>query len=108
MNNEKSVVTVRIGRKSDIPCGEGRAGLFGNRSIAVFHTEKGEIFALENKCPHRGGPISDGILADDSVVCPIHGLEIHLPTGRVKGKEIFATTYQVKEVEGEIYISVES
>lgn len=106
MNNEKPVVKIRAGRKTDIPAGEGRAAVWGGHSIAVFHTEKGEIFAVENKCPHRGGPLSDGLLGGDNVICPIHGLEINLPTGKVKGKDLYVATYEVKEENGDIYIMV--
>lgn len=49
--------------------------------IAVFRTEDDEVFAMHDKCPHRGGPLSQGIVAGRVVTCPLHGLKIDLPTG---------------------------
>lgn len=49
--------------------------------IAVFRTGEDEVFAMHDKCPHRGGPLSQGIVAGKVVTCPMHGLKIALDSG---------------------------
>ena len=46
--------------------------VIGGEEIAVFHTMRGEFYALVNKCPHKQGPLSQGIVHGDSVTCPLH------------------------------------
>jgi nitrite reductase (NADH) small subunit len=65
---------------SDVPLGEGRAVTVAGRRLALFHTGSG-WYALDNGCPHRGGPLADGILADRCVACPLHDRRFDLATG---------------------------
>lgn len=66
---------------TDVPPGEGRAVTLGEgRRIAVFNAGSG-WYALDDACPHRGGPLSDGILADRCVVCPLHDRRFDLEDG---------------------------
>ena len=64
----------------DVPLGEGRALTFDGRRVALFHTAAG-WFAIDNSCPHAGGPLADGIAADCSVICPLHERRFDLVTG---------------------------
>jgi len=74
---------IRITECENIPLREGRAVRLGDREIAVFNL--GDRFlAVENRCPHRGGPLADGILSGESVVCPLHGWKIGLRKGIVE------------------------
>jgi nitrite reductase (NADH) small subunit len=74
---------VRVAYCEDIPLHEGRAVLVGDREIAVFNL--GDRFlAVDNRCPHRGGPLADGIVSGESVVCPLHGWKIDLQNGSVQ------------------------
>ena len=74
---------IRVAYCEDIPLREGREVVVGNRSVAVFNL--GEKFlAIESRCPHRGGPLADGILSGESVVCPLHGWKIDLQNGSVR------------------------
>ena len=74
---------IRVAYCDDVPLREGREVVIGNRSIAVFNL--GEKFlAVESRCPHRGGPLADGIVTGESVVCPLHGWKIDLPRGTVQ------------------------
>ena len=73
---------IRVAYCEDIPLREGRVVLIGDREIAVFNL--GEKFlAVENRCPHRQGPLADGILAGETVICPLHAWQINLEDGRV-------------------------
>src|SRR5438445_1246925 len=73
---------IRITNAASIPPREGRAVNMGGLSIAIFNT--GERFlAVENRCPHSGGPLADGIVGGTTVTCPLHNWRICLETGLV-------------------------
>ena len=74
---------IRITECENIPPREGRVVRIGDQGIAVFNL--GDRFlAVENRCPHRGGPLADGILSGESVVYPLHGWKIGLRKGNVE------------------------
>jgi nitrite reductase (NADH) small subunit len=73
---------IRITHRDKIPLREGRAVKVGDREIAVFNL--GDRFlAVDNRCPHQGGPLSDGIVSGSAVVCPLHAWKIDLESGAV-------------------------
>jgi nitrite reductase (NADH) small subunit len=59
----------------------------GGEEIAVFHTTNGEFHALVNKCPHKQGPLSQGIMHGAAVTCPLHNWNISLRTGEAMGED---------------------
>jgi nitrite reductase (NADH) small subunit len=59
----------------------------GGREIAIFHTATGEVYALANQCPHKQGPLSQGIVHDTTVTCPLHNWRISLVTGEALGED---------------------
>ena len=65
----------------DIPIGEGRAYVIDGAQVAVFRPRDGTPRALGATCPHRGGPLADGLLDDRVVICPLHGYSYDLVTG---------------------------
>lgn len=72
---------VRIAYCRDIPLREGRAMKVGSREIAIFNL--GDRFlAVENRCPHKGGPLADGMVSGTTVVCPLHAWKMSLETGK--------------------------
>jgi len=73
---------VRIRGAGDIPPGAGRAFSVGRYEVAVFNVG-GELFALENSCPHQGGPLADGWLEQSLVTCPWHGWCFDVRTGKM-------------------------
>jgi nitrite reductase (NADH) small subunit len=72
---------VRLCVLDDLPEGIGRAFRVGDTSIAVFRTRTGKVFAVDGVCPHRGGPLADGMLAGDQVVCPYHAFRFDARSG---------------------------
>lgn len=88
---------------ADVPFGEGRSVAMINRRIGVFNTEAG-FFAIDNDCPHQGGPLSDGILADACVTCPLHGRRIDLATGDVQGYPESVATYPLEVRDGTVWL----
>jgi nitrite reductase [NAD(P)H] small subunit len=74
---------VRVTPCDSIPVREGRPVAIGGREIAIFNL--GDRFlATDNRCPHNGGPLCDGIVSGDAVVCPLHAWKISLQTGAVE------------------------
>ncbi|MEO8722555.1 MAG: nitrite reductase small subunit NirD [Sphingobium sp.] len=77
----------------------------GGEEIAIFRTANGNVYALENKCPHKQGPLSQGIVHDTTVTCPLHNWRISLITGEALGEDKGCTrTIPVKVDAGRILI----
>lgn len=97
----------RVCSVGDIPPLEGRSVTLGGKRIAVFNGAGG-FSALDGSCPHRGGPLSDGILADTCVICPLHGWRIDLGTGAVVGGggEGRIGAYEVVERGGGLFVDL--
>lgn len=66
---------------TDIPQLGARVVNHGGLNIAVFRSDADEIFALEDRCPHKGGPLSQGIVHGKKVTCPLHGWNVELASG---------------------------
>jgi nitrite reductase (NADH) small subunit len=97
---------VDLGPVDFIPLGEGRAYVVAGRTIAVFRQRDGQLFASDNECPHRGGPLADGIVGAGKVICPLHTWKFDLATGRCLGEEVTIRTYLVREVNGHIVMEI--
>ncbi len=82
---------IMIGTLEDIPRRGARCVKIGDMTIALFRTADDRVFALEDKCPHRGGPLSEGIVHDGCVTCPLHNWIISLETGMAQGADEGAT-----------------
>ena len=96
---------VYVGQAADVPFMEGRSVALGERRIAVFHTAEGFV-ALDGSCPHKGGPLADGILSESCVTCPLHGWRIDLRSGEVvSGGEGRVAIHEVTERDGELFVA---
>jgi nitrite reductase (NADH) small subunit len=77
-----------IGWLHEIPMrGSRTVPVAGGEEIAVFRTGDNQVFALANRCPHKGGPLSQGIVYAHSVTCPLHNWKIALATGEAQGAD---------------------
>ena len=72
----------------------------GGEEIAVFHTMRGEFYALVNKCPHKQGPLSQGIVHGGAVACPLHNWRISLSTGEALGEDKGCTPTVPVKIDG--------
>src|SRR4051812_25414907 len=72
---------ISLGPVDEIPVGEGRAYAVEGQQIAVFRLRDGSLRALDAVCPHRGGPLSDGLADGRVVVCPLHSYTYDLSSG---------------------------
>jgi nitrite reductase (NADH) small subunit len=68
--------------------------------IAVFRTARDEVFALDDRCPHKGGPLSEGIVHGTQVTCPLHGMVFDLATGLAQRPDDGRVTTHAARVEG--------
>ncbi len=91
-----------------IPVREGRAVELDGRQIAIFNLGDG-FRAVENRCPHRGGPLSDGIVSGAEVVCPLHSWTFDLVEGCVTNhpeSQACLTTFPVRIEEGVVWVAI--
>ena len=76
--------------------------------VAVFRTDEDQVFALENRCAHRGGPLGEGIVHGGAVTCPLHNWVYDLATGKAMGAdEGEVRTYPVRVIDGRVLIALD-
>ncbi len=98
---------IEVGALEDIPCLGARVVRASGGDIAVFRTTENEVFALRDACPHKGGPLSQGIVHGRRVTCPLHNWNIELESGEaVAPDEGCAASYPVKVEAGIVYLSL--
>lgn len=94
-----------LGPVSQVPVGEGRTFAVADSQIAVFRLRDGSLRALDAVCPHKGGPLADGLADEFVVVCPLHGATYDMCTGVEVAGGAPVRSYPVSEVDGRIQIS---
>ena len=96
---------IDIGALEDIPRQGARVVKTAAGCVAVFRTAQDQVFALQDRCPHKGGPLSEGIVHGTSVTCPLHALVFSLETGQAQGLDEGAVaTYPVRVEAGRILL----
>jgi len=78
---------IDVGGVDDVPVLGSRVVQAPGGDIAVFKTADGALFALRDRCPHKGGPLSQGIVHGHSVTCPLHNWVISLENGEAQGAD---------------------
>ncbi len=99
---------IAVGHLDDIPRRGARriAGPGGAPAIAVIRTADDAVFALLDRCPHRGGPLSEGIVQGRAVACPLHGWVINLENGQAEAPDQGCVpVLAARLVEGRIFLS---
>ncbi len=94
---------VAVGAAADVPELEGRSVLVDGRRIAVFRLPDGWA-ATDAACPHRGGPLQDGLVADHCVTCPLHNRRFDLRTGQQDGGDDVVAVDEVVERDGTLWM----
>jgi nitrite reductase (NADH) small subunit len=93
---------VRICTVADIPpLGARRVARPGKVDVAVFRSADDRIFALLDRCPHKGGPLSQGIVFGEQVACPLHNWAIGLMDGQARSPDHGCTQTFAVQVEGD-------
>lgn len=97
---------VHVADLSDIPPGTAKVVAVQSVEVALFNLE-GSIYAIDNMCQHAGGPLGEGKIKGDDVVCPWHGYRYHIKTGQyTKNPDMSVACFQVKVEDGKILVSV--
>ena len=96
-----------IAALTDIPQLGSRVVKTDTMNIAVFRNSNDEVFAIKDECPHKQGPLSEGIVHGTSVTCPLHNWKIDLKSGEAMGPDEGCTNvFQVKLEDGKVYLSL--
>jgi nitrite reductase (NADH) small subunit len=102
------VVSARLGPVDQIPLGEGRAFLVGDEPVAVFRPRSGGLAALRAICPHRGGPLADGLTDGEVVMCPLHNHQFSLADGSCATGADDVAAYTATDEDGELVVRLAS
>jgi len=101
------VTWINAGSLATVPARGARVLKVGGLDIAVFRTGENRIFALRDRCPHRGGPLSQGIVHGERVTCPLHDWVIDLNSGAATGADEGCTaTFEVRIEGEEVFVDV--
>jgi nitrite reductase (NADH) small subunit len=96
-----------VGPLADIPSKGSRVLSSESGDIAIFRTGSDEVFALFDKCPHKQGPLSQGIVYDNRVACPLHNWVIDMHSGEATGVDKGCTrTFETKVENDVVYIAL--
>lgn len=98
---------MRVGPRDDVPAGGARGYAVGRYEVAVFDVD-GVLYAIENSCPHQGGPLADGWLEGSVITCPWHGWCFDVRTGKMTlGEYARVPRFDVQVRGRDLYVSTE-
>ena len=98
---------IKITQTENIPIMGSRVVKYGEIEIAIFKTRDGSVFAINNECPHKQGKLSEGLVHDHVVTCPMHNWDIDLKSGKALGNDSGCTNVYESKIEDDIfYISL--
>ena len=97
---------VKVAEVSELSSGEGCAVIAGDHRLALFN-DSGEYYAVDDMCPHEGGSLSEGVLHEGRVICPLHSWVFELRTGRCPRKTHEPVeTYPTRCTDGSIEVMI--
>jgi len=86
---------------NEVPTRGGRLIRAGSKQIALFRLSSGQIRAIDSRCPHKQGPLAEGIISGDTIICPLHARKIDLATGAVLPPDSGCVTVYDTKIENE-------
>ena len=99
---------IDLGRVDQVPLRGARKVKTAMGCVAVFRTEGDKVFAISNACPHKAGPLNEGIVHGNKVTCPLHNWVISLETGEVQGNDVGAVEiFPVRVENGRILLDTD-
>ena len=105
----KTINEMTVAPLSAIPPGEGRNFAVQGLELAIFHTRSGEVFATQAHCPHKNGPLADGLVGGAILICPLHNWKFDLRTGDAMLGECGLVTYPARlDSENRILVTLEN
>jgi len=98
---------IKVTSLDKIPAMGARKVLIDDLEIGVFKNAKEEVFALENKCPHKEGVLTEGMIHHNTVTCPLHNWDIDLKTGEAKDEDCDCVIrYEIKVEDNIVYLNI--
>ena len=98
---------IELCKLDDIATGLGRSFRVGDKLLAVFRSRTGAVFAVDGLCPHKAGPLADGMLVGEQVVCPMHAFRYDAKTGDCDQPAACGIgTYPVEVQDGAVLVTV--
>ncbi len=101
MSVPENTVWKEVATLADIPALGGRVVATGGGEIALLRNERNEVYALDNRCPHKGGPLAEGTVSGDIVYCPLHNWRIDLKRGQAREPDVGCVRTWPVRLEGE-------
>lgn len=96
----------KITEVENIPSMGSRVVEIGETEVAIFKTKDGSIFAINNVCPHKQGKLSEGLVHESIVTCPLHNWDVDLASGEALGNDSGCTNvYESKVEDGIVYLN---
>lgn len=100
---------IQVGKLDDIPRQGSRVVKTATGEIALFRSVNDQVFALNNRCPHKGGPLAQGIVHGTLITCPLHSWVIDLVTGSASAPDVgCAHRHEIRVAHGEVFLEVEA
>jgi len=93
---------IEVGKIDDIPLLGSRVVQSPEGEIALFRNSENEVFALRNRCPHKGGPLSDGLVSGRRVTCPMHNWVLEMESGSAVAPDEGCTPAYPVKVDGDV------
>jgi nitrite reductase (NADH) small subunit len=106
MKDSEGQYRVNLGSVEKIPLGQGHCFIVDQKEIAIFRLRSGGLCAMQNRCPHRQGPLCDGVVDERQVICPYHGHKFDLRSGIGSEATERLKVYEVGEEQGEIFLKL--
>ncbi|MEM1505153.1 nitrite reductase small subunit NirD [Domibacillus sp. 8LH] len=104
---EKTLEKVRIASIADLPEKMGKTVRVGELELAVFKLGNGTVRAIENRCPHKGGVLAEGIVSGEHVFCPMHDWKICTTDGKVQAPDVgCVSTYKAVIEDDDVYLFI--
>lgn len=101
------VLEIAVAPLSAIPPGEGRTFEVEGKRMAVFRTRSGELFATQAMCPHKAGPLADGLVGGTTLICPLHSWKFDLRSGSSLLGSCGIETYPVRlDEENRVWVTL--
>jgi nitrite reductase (NADH) small subunit len=97
---------IKVAKISELPIHLGKTVNIGNVEIALFRLANGDVRAIENRCPHKGGVLAEGMLSGEHVFCPMHDWKISVIDGKVQAPDTGCVTVYETEIEDEDVIVI--
>lgn len=99
-------IVSRLGSVDQIALGHGKCFIVDGQEIAVFRKRSGSFVGVSNRCPHRNGPLCDGVIDEQNVICPYHGHKFNLETGQGGEPSEKLKTFSILEKDQEIFLDL--